>query len=92
MGIFDSNEVCFDLLHFLSGGRSSKNLMVSVGVFLMVLSMTGIASFCTLSMTSRFVYKCHSVFLVQDENLWGFGYRSFSAQAPLVGNNLPTHI
>ena len=37
------------------GGGSSMNLMVSVGVSLVVHSMTGIASFCTLSSLSRFV-------------------------------------
>ena len=57
VGIFDSAEVLFDVLHFLIciGGRSSMNLMVSVGVSLMVLSMSRIASFCTLSTFSRFV-------------------------------------
>ena len=58
MGIFDGIEVCFDLLHFLSGllcGRSRMNLVFSVGVSLVVTSMTGIASFCTLSGFSRFV-------------------------------------
>ena len=56
---FDSTEVCFDLLHFLSfvlvGARSSMNLMVSVGVSLVVPSMSHIASFCTLSSFSRCV-------------------------------------
>ena len=33
------------------------NLMVSVGVSLVVPSMTRIASFCTLSSFSRFVYS-----------------------------------
>ena len=37
------------------GERSGMNLTVSVGVSLVVLSMTGIASFCTLSSFSRFV-------------------------------------
>ena len=37
------------------GGRSSINLMVSAGVSLVVLSMTYIALFCTLSTFSRFV-------------------------------------
>ena len=37
------------------GGRSSMNLVVSVGVFFVVPGMTLIASFCTLSSFSRFV-------------------------------------
>ena len=38
------------------GGRYSMNLMVSMGVSLVVPSMTHIAMFCTLSSFSRFVY------------------------------------
>ena len=37
------------------GGRSSMNLMVSMGVSWVVPSMTRIASFCTLSSLNRFV-------------------------------------
>ena len=46
MGISDGTKVCFNLLYFcvvFSGGRSSMNLMVSVGVSLVVPSMTRIA-------------------------------------------------
>ena len=39
------------------GGRSNINLMVSVGVSFVVPSVTRIASFCTLSSFSRFVYS-----------------------------------
>ena len=38
------------------GGRSVMNLMVSVGVSLVVPSMTLIASFCTLSSFNRIVW------------------------------------
>ena len=57
VGIFDSAEVLFDVLHFLVciGGRSSMNLMVSVGVSLMVPTMTRMPSLCTLSSCSGFV-------------------------------------
>ena len=44
-----------------TGGRSSMNLVVSVGVFLVVPSMTRIASFCTLSVFSRSVCHCCEV-------------------------------
>ena len=40
------------------GGRSSVNLMVSVGVSLVFPSMTGILSFCTLASCSRVVCHC----------------------------------
>ena len=60
MGIFDGTEVqynltCSTFCLVCIGGRSSMNLVVSVGVSLVVQSMTRIASFCTLSSCIRFV-------------------------------------
>ena len=53
MWIFDGTEVCFDLLHSLSGLHwrevRSMNIMVSVVVSLVAPSMSLIASFRTMS-------------------------------------------
>ena len=46
---------CSTFCQVCIGGRSSKNLMLSIGVSFVVPSMTRIASFCTLSSFSRFV-------------------------------------
>ena len=55
---FDGTEVCSTCCTFClvcTGGRSSMNRMISVGVSLVVPSMTRIASFRTLSSFSRYV-------------------------------------
>ena len=55
--ILDGTEVCFDLLHFLSGVHwwgIYMNFVVSMSVCV-VPSITHISSFCTLSRFSRFV-------------------------------------